>query len=98
MFPYNLDVFSDEDFAPAELIINQEPSRNTAVLPREEFNLAHAQRTPKDFVTDGTEGNVSFVDLLPVPLNPEITNVGKKCAIGKQCSEIKTSIPNKDVL
>ncbi|XP_050499832.1 tigger transposable element-derived protein 4-like [Diabrotica virgifera virgifera] len=99
IFPYNPDVFTDEDFAPAETLQStvsdalQEPTQAEKLLKTNET-------TPeKNSSVNETElKNVSFAEIIPLPSCSHENVVKRQNKANKQHSIVFTSTPLKEEL
>lgn len=105
IFPVNPDVFSAEDFAPAE---NLQPTILNEPIPRNE-QIAENRKDEREkdigeqiMEVDTNEHeikqNLSFGEIIPVPGCSGINKQNGKKGGKKQHSQIFTSTPMKDVL
>ncbi|KAJ3619091.1 hypothetical protein MTP99_005878 [Tenebrio molitor] len=88
IWPYNPDIFSEEDFAAADL-------HNVNITPVDQQERLEAEVASEPNSTTET----SFEDILPLPgpSQPKRETI-KRRQSKKQTSQIITSTPNKDVL
>lgn len=109
IFPYNPDVFSDEDFVPAETLakeniaagqnvenLNVGRSESPECRQRENYLVA----TPKKATNNQEVTQTSFADILQLPSCSKIGQNSNKVTKPreKQHSDIFTSTPNKCAL
>ena len=107
IFPYNPDVFSPEDFTPAQIYKSHEPdireAEESAEIIRHSSpeltlmgeSIRHSTPEPTSSLVPGTSEHLSFTEMLPTPV---AKNLGTRKNSKAVHSEIITSTPNKQNL
>lgn len=95
LFPFNPDVFTEEDFAPAENL-----QRNSEHRDFENSEVRVNETTPEKVTSLDNEVNktVSFTEIITVPSCSKIKTAKSKRKSSKQHSVIFTSTPLKEAL
>lgn len=103
IYPINPDVFTEEDFAPSENLVQPKnlTSENVNHPSANSFNVLKSNTAEDENIKTGLmqqKLNLSFPEVIPIPSCSGISQTKQRKSSKKQHSVIFISTPMKDVL